>query len=66
MTHLTEVLKLAQAGGADPEVVQDYISRYRGLTIIGTKTYAKGQSSSSGPRSGRIPPRATCSASKNA
>jgi hypothetical protein len=38
----------------------------RGLTIIGTKTYAKDQSSSSGPRSGRIPPRATCSASKNA
>ena len=38
----------------------------RGLTIIGTKTYAKAQSSSSGPRSGRIPPRATGSASKNA
>jgi len=42
------------------------LERRWGLTIKGTKTYAKGQpSSSSGLQRGRMPPLATCAISAN-
>jgi hypothetical protein len=56
-------LRVLQRGPGERSLA---LGKLRGLTINGTKTYAKGQpSSSSGRRSGRMPPLATCGDSEN-